>query len=291
MKTLIYAWRFLTRAKSYTIINLIGLSFSLACCIVLTRYLHQEQTVDTHCIDREHVYGVKNIVMGNAYQGQVVNQQDSVWIDPTCIEHYTQVIPLNQDYVLEGNHRFAARVIVTDSVFLQLFHYPLVQGKSSLAAPNSALLMKDFATRVFGENTNPVGKVLRYSNGKDVIVEGVLDRPSNKTSLNFDLILSQRLSDENAWNRMGLEFYTFFPGTDMNHLAEIGRIPRYVNPPQYDSRKFTFEFIPVEDIYWDRSMQHDETDMFVVGNCFYFWILWGVCVLLLLAGVLNFINI
>lgn len=188
MKTLIYAWRFLTRAKSYTIINLIGLSFSLACCIVLTRYLHQEQTVDTHCIDREHVYGVKNIVMGNAYQGQVVNQQDSVWIDPTCIEHYTQVIPLNQDYVLEGNHRFAARAIVTDSVFLQLFHYPLVQGKSSLAAPNSALLMKDFATRVFGENTNPVGKVLRYSNGKDIIVEGVLDRPSNKTSLNFDLI-------------------------------------------------------------------------------------------------------
>ena len=33
MKTLIYAWRFLTRAKSYTIINLIGLSFSLACCM------------------------------------------------------------------------------------------------------------------------------------------------------------------------------------------------------------------------------------------------------------------
>ena len=96
--------------------------------------------------------------------------------------------------------------------------------------------MKDFATKVFGENTNPVGKVLRYSNGKDIIVEGVLDRPSNKTSLNFDLILSQRLSDDNAWNRMELEFYTFFPGTDMNHLAEIGRIPRYVNPPQYDSR-------------------------------------------------------
>ena len=29
MKTLIYAWRFLTRAKSYTIINLLGLAFSL----------------------------------------------------------------------------------------------------------------------------------------------------------------------------------------------------------------------------------------------------------------------
>ena len=30
MKTLKYAWRFLMRSKSYTIINLLGLAFSLA---------------------------------------------------------------------------------------------------------------------------------------------------------------------------------------------------------------------------------------------------------------------
>ena len=34
MKTLKYAWRFLIRSKSYTIINLLGLAFSLACCII-----------------------------------------------------------------------------------------------------------------------------------------------------------------------------------------------------------------------------------------------------------------
>ena len=39
MKTLKYAGRFLMRSKSYTIINLLGLAFSLACCIVLMRGL------------------------------------------------------------------------------------------------------------------------------------------------------------------------------------------------------------------------------------------------------------
>ena len=34
MKTLYYAIRFLLRTKSYTIINLLGLAFSLACCII-----------------------------------------------------------------------------------------------------------------------------------------------------------------------------------------------------------------------------------------------------------------
>ena len=56
MKTLQYAIRFLARSKSYTLINLFGLAFSLACCIILMRYIHRELTVDTHCVDREKVY-------------------------------------------------------------------------------------------------------------------------------------------------------------------------------------------------------------------------------------------
>ena len=51
MKTLTYAWRFLARSKAYTIINILGLSFSLACCLILMRYIHRELTVDTHCVD------------------------------------------------------------------------------------------------------------------------------------------------------------------------------------------------------------------------------------------------
>mgnify|MGYP001649672584 CR=1 FL=1 len=56
MKTLKYAWRFLVRSKSYTVINIVGLSLSLACTIILVRYIHQETRVNTHCIDAENVY-------------------------------------------------------------------------------------------------------------------------------------------------------------------------------------------------------------------------------------------
>ena len=59
MKTLLYAWRFLSRAKSYTFINLLGLSLSLACVIVLVRYIHRELSVDTNCVDRDGVYAVQ----------------------------------------------------------------------------------------------------------------------------------------------------------------------------------------------------------------------------------------
>ena len=67
MNTLRYALRFLLRARTYTLINLLGLAFSLACCIILLRYIHRELTVDTHCVDREKVYAVQVGVSGGAY--------------------------------------------------------------------------------------------------------------------------------------------------------------------------------------------------------------------------------
>lgn len=65
MKTLKYAWRFLVRSKSYTVINIVGLSLSLACTIILVRYIHQETQVNTHCIDAESVYIPLRDIDGN----------------------------------------------------------------------------------------------------------------------------------------------------------------------------------------------------------------------------------
>ena len=50
MKTLKYAVRFLLRAKSYTTINLLGLTLSLACCIILSRYMEFKcRLMETGC--------------------------------------------------------------------------------------------------------------------------------------------------------------------------------------------------------------------------------------------------
>ena len=55
MNTFRYAFRFLRRQKHFTLINVIGLALSLACCIILTRYLYREATVENHCIDASTV--------------------------------------------------------------------------------------------------------------------------------------------------------------------------------------------------------------------------------------------
>ena len=288
MKTIKYAIRFLVRSKSYTLINLLGLAFSMACCIILMRYIHRELTVDTHCVDREKVYMTKVSMEGSEHVAGISGYSyDPIELDENQIEIKSHFTSLEDDYLLLNGYRFPSRTIVTDSAFFQLFHYPLLQGKVSLDKPTSVLLMKEFAQKLFGK-TNPIGKTIQHSNGKELIIEGVLDQPSCKSSIQFDMVLSRHLSTR--WERMTTDFYRFLPSTDIKAMNEVGRKPRYMNNPQWDTRQFTFSFVPLQETYWHSEWQ-DQKTMFLSGEKSHLYILCGVCLLLLITGILNFVNI
>ena len=288
MKTITYAIRFLTRSKAYTVINLSGLAFSLACCIILMRYIHRELNVDTHCVDREQVYAIHINMEGSEHMGGVSGYQyDPIVLDKSRIELAVSFTPLQEDFLTVNGHRFPSRTIVTDSAFFQMFHYPLIQGELTLNKPTSVLLMKDFARKLFGKQ-NPIGQTILHSNGKELIVEGILDQPVCKASIQFDMVLSHHLSTR--WERMESELYRFLPGTDMKAMAEIGKKPRYLNNPQWDTRQFTFSFLPIKEVYWNGKL-NDQKKMFLCGQKSYLYILMGVCLLLFLTGLLNFVNL
>ncbi|WP_300698205.1 ABC transporter permease [Bacteroides sp.] len=290
MKTLKYAIRFLVRSKSYTIINLLGLAFSLACCIILLRYIHRELTVDTHCIDREQVYGVKGMMEGNQILGLAENsRRDSSFIDERSVLIRSRVTLFENDHVTYQSHRYTIHAMVADSAYFQLFPYHVVQGTNSLSAPESVLVMEDFARKVFGKE-NPVGKILRFSNGKDIRIEGVLAKPSNKRTFNFDIILSSHLSD--SWDRTPLEFIRFTSQSAVEKVNKTGSYSRLVNPNTPDSRTYTFSLIPVKEMYWNQSLMYQTgLNMLVSGNLAQLYILSCMCFLIFFAGVINFVNL
>ena len=292
MKTLKYAWRFLIRSKSYTVINLLGLAFSLACCIMLMRYIHRELTVDTHCIDREHVYGVIQDMDGNRGMATIENtNKDSIYIDHRYIEKRTSLILMEQDFVSDEASRYTVRTLVADSCYFQLFPYRIVQG-TPIKSPESALLTEVCARRIFGHD-NPIGKVLHYSNGKDITVSGIIAEPTCKTMIQFDIVVSNTLSS--FWERMPIEFVRFTPGTSIKKMNELGKQARWVNPnwKNIDARQYTFSFMPIADIYWEPAYVQDAgcPAMLTYGKRSHIYILSCVCLLLLLTGIINFINL
>lgn len=292
MKTLNYALRFLMRSKSYTVINLLGLAFSLACSIILMRYIHRELTVDTHCVDRKQVYAVIRDMESNKGMGTIENSsKDSIYIDHRYIEKRTSLILLEQDYVSSETNRHTVRTLAVDSCYFQFFPYRIVQG-TSMESPESALLTEACARRLFG-NDNPIGKVLRHSNGKEITVCGIIAEPACKTMIQFDIVVPKELS--RFWERMPIEFIKFMPGTDIRQMNEIGKKPRWVNPhaKDVDGRQYTFSFLSIADVYWEPAYIQDADcpTMLNYGNRSHLYILYGVCLLLLLTGIINFVNL
>ena len=290
MKILKYAIRFLLRSKSYTIINLLGLAFSLACCIILLRYIHRELTVDMHCVDREQVYGVRTLMEGNEILSMTSKgKQDSSYIDDGTVLVRSQVTLLENDFISYQSHRYPVQAMAADSAYFQLFRYHVVQGTNSLSAPESALLMEDFAKKVFGKE-NPIGQILRFSNGRDLRVEGVLAKPHNKRTFNFDIVLSSNLSKH--WERMPLEFIRFTSKAAVEKANKAGSNLRFVNPNSSDTRKYTFSFVPVKEIYWNQPLMYQTGPaMAVSGSRAQLYILSGMCILIFIAGIINFVNL
>ena len=132
------------RAKLYTLINLLGLAFSLACCIILMRYLHREWTVDTHCIRPNEIVTI--IYKSGEFQAPF-SQQHLIRFHPDLKE---KLIPDEQiiascEFVTLPDIDFMSHetsynldLLAVDSTYFHFFEYPLVEGELRLNTPQDA---------------------------------------------------------------------------------------------------------------------------------------------------------
>ena len=287
MNTLRYALRFLLRARTYTLINLLGLAFSLACCIILLRYIHRELTVDTHCVDRENVYVSRcQIGENDALVSSTLNG-DTLAVDPSLVMQRSRVTLLDHDMIRYKDNRLQVNMIVADTTFLKLFRYQLLQGEYSLSKPGMALLSEHLAHKLFGKQ-NPIGETFVLSTGKSVTVSGIFATPENKSILQVDAILSEMPGA--LWERMPMEFVRFVPGADIQKLNEAGKILR---PTQVgDGSMYTFSLLSLKDVYWEsRLLYRTSPTMCVSGNRAQLYVLSAMCIFIFFIGLLNYINL
>ena len=282
MKTLTYAFRFLIRSKSYTLINLLGLAFSLACCIILMRYIHRELTVDTHCVDRDRVIAC---IRNNNENYHLSSQTycDTTYIADDQIFERCRIIIEREGHVKYNEHNYTLRTVAADSTFFYFFDYPLHEGVRQLNAPNDALLTRECAQRIFG-NESAIGKVINF-NGNDVVVKGVIDQPACPTLLCPELILSFQHSKQ--WRMMMAEILHVVPTLDLDEINALStQIKDGTNP-------MSWEFKSWKDLYFGQKyMKYSRYhDILQSGNRTYLYILSLVVILLLFVGTLNFVNL
>ena len=171
MKIILLAIRSLMRFRLYTVINVLGLALSLACVIIISRYVYSEATTDHFNKNHEWMYlSVRH--WGEGEQKTLLCTTDNVlmkrdYVNPLDIpeiEQRTSFVSLGNAEIKVDEKRFKAHVLATDTFFLQILDFPVIEGSRSrlLTDPKEAVITKRFAHKLFGEES-PIGKNFDYN--------------------------------------------------------------------------------------------------------------------------------
>lgn len=282
-----YAIRFLLRAKSYTVINLIGLSLSLACCIILLRYIHRELTVDTHANDLSTIIVPLRDIDGNIYPGENPGNKDYS-VDEKYIEDRCKLVDERNSTIISNDVAYKTNLMAADTTFFHFFNYRVLEGSLSLDSPHDVILTEGYAMRLFGKES-PVGKNI-YFDGKMLTVSGVIEQPVCKTTFNFDVLVSKKLRPN--WGKLNIELIRVNSGFDIQKQNEKSNVYHLQKQNNLSGNmQMRYKYISWKDFYFETSICDKYEKFFRFGNRNYVFVLSGVVFLLFLVGVLNFVNL
>jgi len=197
------ALRSLLRRKGHSLINIAGLTFGLACCLIIFQYVAFEYSFDDFNANSAQLYRVSQTKIKGGGEPET-GAESGYAMGPALAQSVPEVVRfarVHPDYsdpvianAAEPDKVFKEeRVYYADAAFLQMFSYPLVLGEATkaLTEPNTILISETIARKYFGAE-NPLGKALNVNGWIDgaFSVNGVFrDVPAN-SHMQFDFLLS-----------------------------------------------------------------------------------------------------
>ena len=163
-------FRNIMRNKLFSAINILGLSFSLASCLLLFLYAQQELSYDkVHGDDLYRLTSkLKQLEGEEMYIGS-----SSVPIGPHVVEAVPEVLAATR---ITGSIFFQSKDMITyedqsfyiengfvaDSTIFELFSFPVIAGNKEkpMAHSNAVVLDDDTAIKLFGNANEAIGKMI-----------------------------------------------------------------------------------------------------------------------------------
>jgi putative ABC transport system permease protein len=307
------AWRNMARNRAFSAINIVGLAFGLASCMLISLYVLDELSFDRF---NEKADRIVRVILKGTMQGGKINEAHVM--PPTA-----QALHADYPEVLEATRlRNAFGALLTygdktfreeamafvDSNFFQVFTLPLLQGnpKTALTEPNTAVITREMARKYFG-NQDPMGKVLTVKSwNANYRITGVIDEVPNNSHFHFNLFMSMSsFKDSKSPSWMTSEFFTYLvlpKGYDYKRLeAKLPQtVEKYMGPQLKQAMGVSLsEFRkggndlglylqPLTDIHLRSDFAHDLGNN---GDIKYVYIFSAVAVIMLLIACINFMNL
>ncbi|MBY0436237.1 MAG: ABC transporter permease, partial [Cyclobacteriaceae bacterium] len=287
------AVRFLAKNKIYASINVFGLVVGFTSFILITLFLTDELTYD-HSPHSDRLYRIVNTAPENDPWLKGVPQMPVQLINEVPeIESMTRLLMVNG--LVQNNNKVyeEKNVLFADPSFIKLFPLSPLRGSYSFLNENSVVITKQTAERYFGE-ADPLGKSIRFTMADDTVatlfeVSGVIDDLPSNIHFHFDFLMPYR---ENMAFQNNTGVYTYLqlkPHTNPNDIEKKFSLLNQTHHEAWRTDQSQAIILQaIESIHLD---SHFGEEMEKNGNRQVLYILGISAFLILIVGLINFINI
>ncbi len=296
--------RSLIRNKTFSLINLLGLSIGLAGFILIGLYV-----IDEFSFDRYHEKGDRVYLLSISadYNGQVrkwngVPNLAAVTFPKEIpeIEKAVRILPNNfsgKAFVSSENIKSSENKLVwADSGIFDVLTIPFIRGNSSMALsrPHTVAISESAAIKYFG-SIDVIGKSLKIDRDTlDFEVTGVFENPKVNSRFQFPVIASflGTWGDKSlSWSNASFETYLLLHDKADPAIVEKKIAESLVrNIPNKDNRWYTLEVHPLKDIHL-RYPDVQENLGGSKGDLSQLNILMGLGLIIILIAAVNYMNL
>ncbi len=208
------AWRNLLNNRTFSIINIIGLSFSVAFCLLLFFYIRKEQSYDTFSENKDRLFRFESTNMWTRPDGKPASQffsfltkdndVDNGLVTPLIIgrdikQNFPEVKSITR---FQNNSKILVRlnkgvykikdVLYADDNFFKTFSYRIIKGNAEAlkTSINNAVISENTARKYFG-NTEAIGKTINLIDDSTHLftVAAIAENAPDNSSIQYDIVL------------------------------------------------------------------------------------------------------
>lgn len=186
------------RNRSFSIINLIGLSVSMSLGMLIIMIIQDQLSFDAFHKDADRVYRINTQVLHPDW-GKIEFASTPLPLGEALKDEYSlaeNTVRINSELYGDVNYKnitVPVRGLFIDPSFLEVFNFPLEQGSpaNALQGPNSLILTQHSAEKIFGID-DPIGQTLTIGKLGNFTVTGVLSELPGKTHFDFEVLCSTK---------------------------------------------------------------------------------------------------
>ena len=305
------AWRSLLKNKTFTVLNIIGLSVAFSVAILLGMAAFFDLSYDRFHERADNIYQVYTVQQ--TAKGSEAGTSNPAPLSPILRDEVPGVEKITRHLsdnilVMKDENELTMDAVWIDSDFFSIFSFPAVKGnaKHALSQKSSIVLTESASKTLFGtaEAMGETLDILIAGKERPFTVSAVLQDIPQNSSLDFKIALNfedypayTQLMDD--WDSQNHEVYLqlekdvssvqFEKSTesfaDLHYKGTIDNAIRDGAMPNDKGRYFQVRLLPFKDIHFTTY----ENGFAKTAKTYPFLVL-GVAVLILFIACVNFIN-